>query len=86
MKFVDLELFEQLSKITATGLMKNLIGVWYSNARLAAYSAISGINQTIRTAVFSKLSMFVLLEVLYVTFSFDLEYCEMKYPGKQQIS
>lgn len=71
-KFVDLELFEQSSKTTATGLMRNLIGIWYSNARLAACSATSGINQTIRTAVFSKLSMFVLLEVLYVHLPFLL--------------
>lgn len=78
MKFVDLELFQQLSKTTAMGLMRNLIGIWYSNARLAACSATSGINQIIRTTVFTKVSMFVLLEVLYITFTFDLEYCEMK--------
>ena len=52
--FVDLEQAEQSSKNTATGLMRALIQVWYSKERLAACSAISGINLTIRTAVFSK--------------------------------
>ena len=64
MKFVDLELFEQSSKSSATGLMRNLIGIWYTNARLAACSATSGINPNIRTALFSKLSMLVLMVML----------------------
>ena len=53
-KYVDLELAEQLSKNTPTGLMRSLISIWYSRERLAGCSATSGINQTIRTAVFSK--------------------------------
>lgn len=60
-KFVDLELFEQSSKSSATGLMRNLIGIWYTNARLAACSATSGINPNIRTAVFSKLNLYMCL-------------------------
>lgn len=67
-KYVDLELFEQSSKSSATGLMRNLIGIWYTNARLAACSATSGINPNIRTAVFSKLSMFVSMVLLYRPF------------------
>ena len=61
LKFVDLEMFEQSSKSSTTGLMRSLMGIWYSNARLAACSATSGINPNIRTAVFSKLSIFVLI-------------------------
>ena len=52
--FVELEQAEQSSKNSATGLMRALVQVWYSKERLAACSATSGINSTIRTAVFSK--------------------------------
>ena len=43
-----------VSKDTPTGLMRALISIWYSKRRLAAYSATSGINANIRTAVFSE--------------------------------
>ena len=33
------------------------MSIWYGRERLAACSAKSGINDTIRTAVFSKLSI-----------------------------
>ena len=56
-KYVELEHFEQSSKNSPTGLMRNLISIWYSNARLAACSATSGINPNIRTSVFSKLNI-----------------------------
>ena len=52
--FIDLESKEQGSKGIATGLMQNLIGIWYPPRRLAASSASKGFNGRIRTAVFSK--------------------------------
>ena len=70
-KYVDLELFEQSSKSSATGLMRNLIGIWYTNARLAACSATSGINPNIRTAVFSKLHMTILIVVCLQCYPFS---------------
>ena len=77
MKYVDLERAEKSSKNTATGLMRSLISIWYSGERLAGCSATSGINSTIRTAVFSKL--------YYNTYKCIAnapalsEYCEDKY-------
>ena len=55
-KYVDVEQCEQTSKNSPTGLMKALMSIWYSREQLAPCSAKSGINDTIRTAVFSKLS------------------------------
>ena len=52
-RYVDLEQAEQQSKNSATGLMRSLMSVYYGRERLAACSANSGINITIRTAVFS---------------------------------
>ena len=54
-KYIDLEQCEQSSKHSATGSMRALIAVWYSRERLAACSTTSGINETIKTAIFSKL-------------------------------
>ena len=71
-KFVDLELFEQSSKCSATGLMRNLIGIWYTNARLAACSANCGINPNIRTVVFSKPSVCVNGSVVTILLSLPL--------------
>ena len=62
--FVDLELAEQLSKNSATGLMRGLISRWYTRERLAGCSATFVINQTIRTAVFSKTELVQLLDFL----------------------
>ena len=76
-KYVDLELFEQSSKSSAIGLMRNLIGIWCTNARLAAYSATSGINPNIRTAVFRKLPH----DYTYCSVLTMLQYCETKYSG-----
>ena len=53
-KFIELEQCEQSSKNTPTGMMRALISVWYGRERLAACSATSGINKTIKTAIFSK--------------------------------
>ena len=53
-KFIELEQCEQSSKNSPTGMMRALISVWYTRERLAACSATSGINQTIKTAIFSK--------------------------------
>ncbi len=52
-KYIDLEQAEQGSKNSATGLMRALIALWYTRERLAGCSATSGINTSIRTAVFS---------------------------------
>ena len=46
--FVDLEAKEQNCKDTCTGLMRHHIGLWYPS---------KGINEQIRTAVFSKTSV-----------------------------
>ena len=62
-KYVALEQAEQTCKNSATGLMRTLIGVWYNRQRLAACSVTSGINSTIRTAVFSKGIKFVFLSL-----------------------
>ena len=53
-KFVDLEMAEQQCKNSPTGLMRALIGIWYNREWLAACSMKSGINDSIKTAVFSK--------------------------------
>ena len=45
---------EQNSKSTVTGLMRSLISLYYNSERLAGSSANKGINITIRTAVFGK--------------------------------
>ena len=37
--------------------MRALIGIWYSRERLAACSANQGINETIKIAIFSKLTV-----------------------------
>ena len=70
--FVDLEQSEQSCKNSATGLMRNLISLWYSNFRLAACSATSGINSSIRTAIFSELIIMILINMhyryIYITF------------------
>ena len=52
--FVYLDERESTSKGTATGLMRNLITIWYSGERLGACSATKGINSRIRSAIFSK--------------------------------
>ena len=54
-KYIDLEQCEQCSKHSATGLTRALIAVWYSREHLAACLATSGINEMIKTAIFSKL-------------------------------
>lgn len=54
--YVDLEQAEQCSKNTGTGLMRALVNKGYRRERLAACSATSGINQTIRTVIFSNLN------------------------------
>ena len=51
--YLDLESKQLSSKGSATGLMRQLISVYYKPQRLAACSA-SSINSKIRTAVFSK--------------------------------
>ncbi len=43
-RFVDLERCEMTSKSSPTGLMRSVMSMWYSNARLAACSATSGID------------------------------------------
>ena len=53
-KYIKLEQCEQSSKNSPTGMMRALISLWYSREHLAACSAASGINQTIKTAIFSK--------------------------------
>jgi len=53
-RYVDLEMAEQQCKTSPTGLMRALIGVWYNRERLAACSMKSGINDTIKTALFSE--------------------------------
>ena len=65
-KYIDLELCEQSSKHSATGLMRALSAVWYSWEHLAACSATSGINKTIKTATFSKLIQCCIKIVNYV--------------------
>jgi len=45
-KYVDLEMAEQQSKNSATGLMRALISHWYSRKRLASCSLKSGINES----------------------------------------
>ena len=54
LRFVDLEHAEQSSKPTPTGLMRSLIGVFYTPERLAGCSAKRGLNDTITTVIFSK--------------------------------
>ena len=71
-KFVDLEQAEQGSKNTATGLMRALMGLWYSRHRLAACSANSGINTTIRTSIFSKCMDAYLFVYVYALFDYDV--------------
>jgi len=56
-KYIELEQCEQCSKNSPTGLMRALIGIWYSRERLAACSANQGINETIKIAIFSKLTV-----------------------------
>jgi hypothetical protein len=58
---VDLEQAEQCSKNTSTGLMRELIAMWYNRQRLAASSANSGRNSTIRTAVLVSIIVFLLI-------------------------
>ena len=53
-KYIELEQCKQSSKSSPTGMMRALISLWYSRERLAACSATSGINQTIKAAIFSK--------------------------------
>lgn len=63
-RFIELELCEQSSKNSSTGLMRALISLWYSRERLAACSATSGINPNIKTAIFSKIIL-IHFKVLY---------------------
>ena len=53
-KFIKLEQCEQSNKSSPTGMMRALISVWYIRKQLTACSATSGINQTAKTAIFSK--------------------------------
>ncbi len=72
--YLDLESKELASKGSATGLMRQLMSVWYKPQRLAASSASSGINEKIRTAIFSK-SIYKLNKLAYyVHINFFLRY------------
>jgi len=42
----------ELAKPTPTGLMRTLIGIFYTTERLATSSATKGINTQIKTAIF----------------------------------
>jgi len=44
----------ELAKPTPTGLMRTLIGIFYTTERLACSSATKGINTQIKTAIFGN--------------------------------
>ena len=58
-RYMDLEQAEQCCKNSATGLMRGLISIYYSQERLASCSAYSGIDPTIRTAIFSRFEIII---------------------------
>ncbi len=53
--YLDLESRQLASKGSASGLMRQLMSVWYRPERLAESAASCGINGKIRTALFSVL-------------------------------
>ena len=67
--------------------MRALISVWYTRERLAACSARCGINETIRTAIFSKYDYTTRLSpkepVCHQIHAspFIVEFCLLKYDG-----
>ena len=79
-KYVNLEQTEQTSKNTATGLMRALMSVWYSHERLARCSATSGINNTIKTCIFSKYHYYACTCCIFIQLLLLFsEYCEERY-------
>lgn len=82
---VDLEGKEQTSKDSCTGLMRHLISLWYPQQRLAVSYASKGINERIRTAVFSKIDVYTDLNYFGNNynnyFKFTTEYCLNRFPS-----
>ena len=76
---MELEAKVQASKDTCTGLMRHLISIWYPSERLAVCSASKGINERIRTAVFSKIKKIPVKYLYFIVFV--TEYCLEKFPS-----
>ena len=54
LKKVDFDIAVNSSKDSVTGLMRSLIGIFYTKQRLAACSSSNGLNKEIKGAVFRK--------------------------------